>query len=73
MMASFYAKLPQGESPYDVALRTRLFIDTIYREKEDVLFVVSHGTAIRTIVINLLHYSPEWFNQEKNQVIAQLD
>ena len=62
----FYAKLPQGESPFDVALRTKQFIDTIYRDKEDVLFVVSHGTTIRTIVMNFFHYSPKWFNKELN-------
>ncbi len=60
----FYAKLPQGESPFDVALRTKQFIDTIYRDKEDTLFVVSHGTTIKTIVMNFFHYSPEWFNSE---------
>ena len=60
----FYAKLPQGESPFDVALRTKQFIDTIYRDKEDVLFVVSHGTTIKTIVMNFFHYSPEWFSSE---------
>ena len=50
----FYAKFPLGESPFDVALRTKMFIDTIYRDKEDVLFVISHGTTIRTIVMNYL-------------------
>ena len=60
----FYAKLPQGESPYEVALRTKLFIDTIYRDKEDVLFVVSHGATIKTIVMNYFHYSPEWYSKE---------
>lgn len=62
----FYAKLPQGESPYDVALRTRQFIETIYRDKEDVLFIVSHGITIRTFVMNFMHYSPEWYNRELN-------
>jgi len=60
----FYAKLPQGESPFDVALRTKQFINTIYRDKEDVLFVVSHGTTIKTIVMNFFHYSPEWYSNE---------
>ena len=60
----FYAKLPQGESPFDVALRTKLFLDTIYRDKEDVLFVVSHGATIKTIVMNFFHYSPEWYSKE---------
>lgn len=60
----FYAKLPQGESPFDVALRTKQFINTIYRDKEDVLFVVSHGATIKTIVMNFFHYSPEWYSSE---------
>ena len=60
----FYAKLPQGESPFDVALRTKQFIDTIYRDRENVLFVVSHGTTIKTIVMNFFHYSPEWYSSE---------
>ena len=60
----FYAKLPQGESPFDVALRTKQFINTIFRDKEDVLFVVSHGTTIKTIIMNFFHYSPEWYSRE---------
>ena len=60
----FYAKLPQGESPFDVALRTKQFIDTIYRDDEDILIVVSHGATIKTIVMNFFHYSPEWYNAE---------
>ncbi len=60
----FYCKLPQGESPMDVAIRTRLFLETLYREKEKNAFIVSHGTAIRTIVMNIMHYSPEWFNND---------
>lgn len=65
----FYAKLPQGESPYDVALRMKQFIDTIFRDLndgKDTLFVVSHGTAIRAFILDWFHYSPEWFNKEAN-------
>lgn len=62
----FYAKLPQGESPYDVALRTKQFLETIFRDASDTLFIVSHGTTIRTIIMNWFHYSPEWFNAEPN-------
>lgn len=62
----FYAKMPQGESPMDVALRTKLFIDTIFRDTSDPLFVVSHGTTIKTIIMNWFHYSPEWYNKEAN-------
>lgn len=65
----FYAKLPQGESPYDVALRMKQFIETIFRdlnEGKDNLFIVSHGTTIRAFLLNWFHYSPEWFNDEPN-------
>lgn len=62
----FYAKMPQGESPYDVALRTKQFLETIFRDDADSLFIVSHGITIRTIVMNWFHHSPEWFNSEPN-------
>lgn len=65
----FYAKLPQGESPYDVALRMKQFIETIFRDLEegkDTLFIVSHGTTIRAFLLNWFHYAPEWFNSEPN-------
>lgn len=65
----FYAKLPQGESPYDVAIRMKQFIETIFRdlnEGKDTLFIVSHGTTIRAFLLNWFHYSPEWFNAEPN-------
>ncbi len=60
----FYARLPQGEGPFDVALRTRQFLETIYRDKEDIIFVVSHGTVIKTLVMNFFHYSPKWYSEE---------
>lgn len=65
----FYARLPQGESPYDVALRVKQFIDTIFRdlaEGKDNIFVVTHGTVIRSFILDWFHYSPEWFNKEPN-------
>lgn len=62
----FYAKFPQGESPFDVALRTRIFINSLEKLKEENFFVVSHGTTIRTIIMNLNNYPPEWFNSEPN-------
>ena len=60
----FYVKFPQGESPMDVAVRTRCFIETIFRDKNNPLFIVSHGTTLKTFVMNFMHYSPEWFNNE---------
>lgn len=65
----FYARLPQGENPYDVALRMKQFIETIFRdmnEGKDTLFIVSHGTTIKAFILDWFHYSPEWFNSEPN-------
>lgn len=62
----FYAKNPQGESPMDVALRTRMFLDMASNLDYHPIFVVSHNTAIKTIVMNIFHYSPDWFNMEED-------
>ena len=65
----FYAKFPQGESPFDVALRTRQFIETLFRDVNEGIenfFIVSHGTTIRAFLLSYFHYSPEWFNREPN-------
>jgi len=66
----FYAKMPQGESPFDVAIRIHQFMGTIARDYErhgiDTLFVVSHGTAIRAFLLRWFHYSPEWYQAERN-------
>ena len=69
MKGKFYAKLPQGESPYDVALRIKQFIETLYRdinEGKDTFFIVSHGTTIRCFILDWFHHSPEWFAGEPN-------
>ena len=65
----FYAKFPQGESPFDVALRTRQFINTLFRDINDGVenfFIVTHGTTMRAFLLSYFHYSPEWFNAEPN-------
>ena len=67
----FYIKFPQGESPLDVALRTRQFLETLfrdYKEGKENFFVVSHGTTIRAFLLSFFHYSPEWFNMEPNMI-----
>lgn len=66
----FYAKLPMGESPYDVAIRVHQFMGTIYRDLDkhgvDTLFVFTHGTTIRSFLLRWFHYSPEWYQKEHN-------
>jgi broad specificity phosphatase PhoE len=64
----FYAKMPLGESPLDVAMRIRHFLPTIFRDyekgKKDTLFIVTHGVVIKTFILDWFHLSPEWFSEE---------
>ena len=66
----FYARPPLGESPYDVAVRVHQFMGTLYRDYDrygvDTLFVFTHGTTLRTFLMRWFHYSPEWYQNEKN-------
>lgn len=66
----FYARLPLGESPFDVAIRIHQFMGTIHRDYEkagvDTLFIFTHGTTLRTFLMRWFHYSPEWYQAEKN-------
>ena len=66
----FYARLPLGESPFDVAIRVHQFMGTVHRDFEkhgmDTLFIFTHGTTIRTFVMRWFHYSPEWYDEDRN-------
>lgn len=66
----FYARLPMGESPFDVAIRVHQFTGTIYRDFErhgvDTLFVFTHGTTLRAFLLRWFHYSTEWYQAERN-------
>lgn len=66
----FYARTPLGESPFDVAIRVQQFIEVIKKDNEkkgvDTLFVFAHGTVMRTFLLRWFHYSPEWYETEKN-------
>ena len=74
----FYSRFPMGESGVDVYTRAYLFLDRLekhYNDYENIL-VVSHGNVIKTILMNLFGYSPEWFSQEKpinNCEVALID
>ena len=65
----FWARTPMGESPFDVAVRIGQFVQRIKRDQAegvDTLFVVTHGAALRTLLMRWFDYSPEWYNAEKN-------
>ena len=72
----FYQRFPMGESPMDVAIRTRMFLNELKNEDVDNVFIVSHGTAIKTLIMNYLKYSPDWYAHSgviNNCEIRQID
>jgi len=66
----FYARLPNGESRYDVCVRVHQFFGTIIRDAERIenpvknIFVVSHGTTARAFTMMWLHKEVEWIENE---------
>lgn len=62
----FFHRMPLGESPADVYNRVTTFIDTLHRDRNDPVIIVSHGITIRCFVMRFLHKNLEWFYNEKN-------
>ena len=66
----FWARLPMGESPFDVAVRVKNFFGTLKRDYEkhgiDTIFIFTHGTTLRTFVMQYLHRTVEWYEEEHN-------
>lgn len=66
----FWARMPLGESRFDVTLRVQQVFGTWQRDLEkhgiETVVVVSHGVTIRAILMRWLHLPFEWFEQEPN-------
>lgn len=66
----FWARMPLGESRFDVAARIHQSFGTFRRDASrhnihDIV-VVCHGVTLRAFVMMWLHLSPEWFDAERN-------
>jgi 2,3-bisphosphoglycerate-dependent phosphoglycerate mutase len=66
----FWARLPQGESRFDVAKRIHQAFGTFHRDAEyhgirDIV-VICHGVTLRAFVMMWCHLPPEWFEAERN-------
>ena len=69
-LGKLYAKLPMGESPFDVAVRVYQLIQDIrtspsYAHK-DAVYIFTHGTCLRAFLMRWCDYSPEWYQNEDN-------
>lgn len=66
----FWARMPLGESRFDVAVRVHQAFGTFHRdyEKHGIrnLIIVSHGVTNRAFAMQWLHQPFEWFEKEKN-------
>lgn len=66
----FWARMPLGESRFDVATRIHQSFGTFHRDAAksgiDDVVVVCHGVTLRAFVMMWLHLSPEWFDHEPN-------
>ena len=66
----FWARPPMGESPFDVSVRMGQFVDRVRRDEAKdgprTLFVVTHGAAMRTLILRLMDYGPAWYQDEHN-------
>lgn len=66
----FWARMPLGESRFDVAVRVHQAFGSWHRDAERHgirdLIVVTHGVTLRAIVMQWMHLTPEWFEAEKN-------
>lgn len=66
----FWARMPQGESRFDVAQRIHQAFGTFHRDAQAHgirdLVVICHGVTLRAFVMMWCHLSPEWFEREPN-------
>ncbi|MFA5490962.1 MAG: histidine phosphatase family protein [Candidimonas sp.] len=72
----YWARMPLGESRFDVSNRLHQTFGTFHRDYEkhgiDTIVVVCHGVTLRAFVQEWLHLSPEWFNCEPNPGNCQI-
>lgn len=66
----FWARMPLGESRFDVATRVHQSFGTFHRDNDRHgianVIVVCHGVTLRAFVMMWCHRSPEWFEEEPN-------
>lgn len=66
----FWARMPMGESRFDVAKRIHQAFGTFHRDRAEhgieTVVVICHGVTLRAFVMMWCHLSPEWFEAERN-------
>lgn len=66
----FWARMPLGESRFDVAQRVHQAFGTFRRDADkhgiENIIIVAHGVVIRAWVMAWCHKTVKWFEREKN-------
>jgi 2,3-bisphosphoglycerate-dependent phosphoglycerate mutase len=66
----FWARMPLGESRFDVAVRIHEAFGTFHRDADrhgiSDLIVICHGVSLRAFIMQWFNHSPEWFDAEPN-------
>lgn len=66
----FWASMPMGESRFDVAMRVQTSFALIKEEAREKnienVIIVTHGVAMRAIIMQWRNHPYEWFEQETN-------
>ena len=66
----FWARMPLGESRFDVCCRTHQFFGTLHRDLRDndvdTVVIVSHGVTIRAFIQGYLNLPYEWVDSNSN-------
>jgi broad specificity phosphatase PhoE len=72
----FWARMPLGESRFDVCQRVHQAFGTFHRDAQmhgiRDLVVICHGVTLRAFVMMWCHLSPQWFEDEPNPANAAL-
>jgi len=66
----FWARMPLGESRFDVAVRVHQMFGSLHRDADKYsrtnILISAHGVTIRAFVMQWLHLPFEWFDAEPN-------
>jgi broad specificity phosphatase PhoE len=65
----FWARYPHGESPFDVAIRLRVFFQSLKEDEENgvkEVIIIAHGITIKVFTMAWLNETPEWYEVEKS-------
>jgi broad specificity phosphatase PhoE len=62
----FWARVPMGESRFDVCRRVYNCLPPIYEDGIEHVIIVSHGVTLRAFVMCYFNRTPEWFEEEPN-------